>query len=254
MGGRSNQGRRRRRRLRDRRAQFQQCGPRRPVAGAARRSLGQCQFQASTGGLPAGRPSRAGRRGAGCARSWRGRRQGQRRQAAAGSAAAEDGDREAEAPAGGPRGPEGRPEHEVRYVRAPPPRHRNRAGRRHPAAVLRARRRQAQSRHGRSRQALSRPGDHQAVRRRRQRRQAGQFRQGADRQGARLRRRGRRRHPAAVGALQAATGHRAHGRSVRDDRAAADPGAARHGDGGHQDRRAAPAHAVVRVREADGRA
>ena len=47
---------------------------------------------------------------------------------------------------------------------------------------------------------LSRPEDHQVLRRGRQRRQAGELRQGADRQGARLRRRGRRRHPAALGA------------------------------------------------------
>ena len=42
--------------------------------------------------------------------------------------------------------------------------------------------------------------------------------------------------------------------ALRDDRAAADPGAARHGDGRHQGRRAAAAEAVGRVREAHGRA
>ena len=69
VGGRSDQGRRRRLRLRDRRARFQQCRPGRPVAGAARRPVGQRQFQAPARGLPADRSSRAGRRGAGRARS-----------------------------------------------------------------------------------------------------------------------------------------------------------------------------------------
>ena len=69
-------------------------------------------------GLPADRPSRAGRRGAGRARSRRRRRQGQRcRQAAARPAAAQDGDRQAEAAARGPGRAEGRPEHQVRHVR-----------------------------------------------------------------------------------------------------------------------------------------
>ena len=54
----------------------------------------------------------------GRARSRRRRRQGRRRQAAARPAPAQEGDRQAEAAAGRPGGAEGRPEHQVRHVRA----------------------------------------------------------------------------------------------------------------------------------------
>ena len=76
MDRRGDQGRRRRLRLRDRRARFQQCRPGRRVAGAARGPVGQRQFDPPARRLPADRPSRAGRRGAGRARSRRRRRQG----------------------------------------------------------------------------------------------------------------------------------------------------------------------------------
>ena len=228
-------------RLRDRCARRPQRRPGRRVARPARRPVGQRQLDQAARGLPAARPSQARRRGAGRARPCRRRRGQGRRRPAARPDPAQEGDRQAEAAARGPVGPQGRPEHQVRHVRVPPARHRGGAGRRHHAAVLRARCRQAQSRHGRAGQALSRPGHHQVLRRGRQRRQAGGLRQGADRQGARLRRRGRRRHHAAVGAVQAPARPRAHGRRLRDHRAAADPGAARHGAGRHQGRRAAAA-------------
>ena len=77
VGGRGDQGRGRRLRLRDRRARFQQCRPGRRVAGAARGPVGQRQFHPPARRLPADRPSRAGRRGAGRARSGR-RRQAPR--------------------------------------------------------------------------------------------------------------------------------------------------------------------------------
>ena len=91
MDRRGDQGRRRRLRLRDRRARCQQCRPGRRVAGAARRPVGQRQFRPPARGLPAARPSRAGRRGAGRARSRRRPAgQGRRRQAAARPAPAQD--------------------------------------------------------------------------------------------------------------------------------------------------------------------
>ena len=121
-----------------------------------------------------------------------------------------------------------------------PPRHRDRPGRRHDAAVLRARRRQAQPRHGRAGRALSRPEDHQVLRRRRQRRQAGQLRQGADRARRATTPPRTPTSPCSCGRGSSRAWPAEHMVDhLRDDRAAADPRAARHGAGRHQGRRAA---------------
>ena len=98
----------------------------RRVARPARRPVGQRQLDQAARGLPAAQPSQARRRGAGRARPFRRRRgQGCRRPAARPDPA-QEGDRQAEAAARGPVGPQGRPEHQVRHVRVPPARRRGR--------------------------------------------------------------------------------------------------------------------------------
>ena len=125
-----------------------------------------------------------------------------------GPVGAQDGARQAEAAARGPERSEGRPEPQARHVGARAARHQDRAGRRHHAAELRARRRQAQPRHGGPRRALSRPEGDEVLRRRGLGRQAGELRPRADRAGDGVRRPAGRSDPAALGAVQAAARRR----------------------------------------------
>ena len=119
MDRRGDHGRHGRLRLRDRRARRQQRAAWSACRSPCSKARGATSIDQAARGLPAARPSQAGRRGAGRARSCRRRRRQGCRRAAAGPDPAQEGDRQAEAAARGPGGPQGRPEHQVRHVRVP---------------------------------------------------------------------------------------------------------------------------------------
>ena len=166
--------------------------------------------------------------------------------AAARPARARDRDREAEAAARGPGRAQGRPRHQVRH----------RVLERHGITIAPVDDTMLLSfvldggKHSHGMDDLAeRYLDHktdQVLRRRRLRRQAGELRQGADRARPRIRRRARRRHARSSGRSSSrGSPPSAWSTHVRDDRAAADPGAARHGAGRHQGRCAAAQAAVA---------
>ena len=125
-----------------------------------------------------------------------------RRRAAARSARRSRRHRAAEAAARSAACAEGRAERQVRLAYVQAARRRGRAVRRHDADVLRARfrRQQRRPRHGRPQRALARPQADRVLRGRRLGPQLHRLRARADRQGDGLRRRGRRRHAAALAA------------------------------------------------------